>query len=140
MNNSKIHNVREIDPVFQINGKKYVTYLPDSIGQKVQVWGESRLEGKVAVMDLSAQPKGSDLWLFWHIVDRDSIVPFVSPQDEASLYAYIKGPNLIIKLLSGKEDVKFSYYLVGTRIDHKDDGSHLYSDQSIKDYINIDTY
>lgn len=143
MNNQNIINVNKIsvntvDPVFQISGKKYATYFSDMIGQKSEVVGEGRLQGKEIIIDLATQPEGSDLWLFWQIVDSNSIIPFVSPQDEASLYAYMEGSKFVVKLREGKENAKFSFRLIGTRLDFKDKTNHLYEDQDIKTYIDID--
>ena len=137
MNNHKISNVSEIDPVFGIQGKKYVTYMPDSIGQKVEVVGQAQLQGDKITIDLAKQPQGSNLWFFWQIVDRDSIIPFVSPQSNALLYAYINGSKFVVKLRTGERNAKFSYRLIATRLDHAGDTNNLYRDQGVKNYIDI---
>jgi hypothetical protein len=138
MTNHKISNVLEIDPVFGINGKKYVTYMPDSIGQKVEVVGQGQLKGGELVIDLLKEKEGSDLWLFWQATDWKSVVPFVSAQNDALLYAYMDGSKLVIKLRDGKIDAKYSYRLIGTRLDHANDKDNLYGDQGVKSFINID--
>lgn len=138
MNNNKIRNVSEIDPVFGIEGKKYVTYLPDMIGQKVEVVGETQLEAGALIIDLAKQPEGSDLWLFRQVVDRKSIIPFVSSQDNALLYAFIHGSKLVVKLKEGKKDAQFSFRLIGTRLDHALDKDNLYQDQDVAKFIDID--
>ncbi|MFA6437653.1 MAG: hypothetical protein WC242_04870 [Candidatus Paceibacterota bacterium] len=136
--NYKLGNVREIDPVFNIQGKKYVTYLPDSIGQKIEVIGQSQLKKRELTIDLAKQTEGSDLWLFWHAVDLKSVVPFVSSQSNASLYAYMNDSKLIVKSRDGASNAKFSYRLIGTRIDHSGELNNLYSDQNTKNYIDLD--
>ncbi|MBU1046033.1 hypothetical protein KJ616_02850 [Patescibacteria group bacterium] len=138
MGNHKIANVTEIDPVFGIDGKKYVTYMPDSIGQKIEVVGEAQLTGGKLEIDLAGQPEGSDLWLFWQTAYQESIIPFVSPQDNASLYAYIDGSRFIVKLAQGQENTRFSYRLIATRLDHANDQGNLYSDQGVQYFIDID--
>lgn len=138
MDNHKISNVQEIDPVFGIDDKKYVTYMPDEIGQKVYVVGEDQLEGDKRVINLEQQPEGSDLWLFWKAVAHDSVVPFVSAQDSASLYAYMNDSNLVVEKRAGKEKVNFSLRLIGTRIDHADASDNLYSDQEVENYLDIE--
>jgi len=138
MTNHKISNVLEIDPVFGIDGKKYVTYMPDSIGQKIEVVGQGQLKEGELVIDLAKENEGSDLWLFWQASDWKSVVPFVSAQDDALLYAYMDGSKLVIKLRDGKLDAKFSYRLIGTRLDHASDKDNLYSDQGVKYFIDID--
>jgi hypothetical protein len=137
--NYKLRNVREIDPIFNINGKKYTSYLPDSIGQKIEVVGQAKLTGNSLEIDLAKEPEGSDLWLFWQTAYRESIVPFVSAQDNASLYAFIDGSKFIIKLTQGQKDAKFSYRLIATRLDHAGDENNLYSDQTVESFIDIDS-
>ncbi|MCX6738372.1 MAG: hypothetical protein NTY11_03100, partial [Candidatus Parcubacteria bacterium] len=136
----KLKGVREIDPVFNINNKKYTSYLPDSIGQKIEVVGESQLIGDSLELDLAKELEGSDLWLFWQTAYRESIIPFVSTQDNASLYAYIDGSKFIIKLAQGQENSKFSYRLIATRLDHAEDKGNLYDDQTVKSFIDIDSF
>jgi len=130
MNNNKIKNVTEIDPIFIIDEARYSTYMPDMIGQTIEVIGEAVLEGDELVIDFEELTIGSDLWLFWQGAYRASIVPFVSSQSDASLYSYIEDDLFIIKLRSGQKNAKFSYRLIATRIDHKDDIDYLYDDQS----------
>jgi len=136
--NYKFTNVKEIDPIFNIWGKKYTSYMPDFIGQKVEVVGQEKLEGNELVINLAEEPEGSDLWLFWQVVDHESVIPFVSPQDNASLYAYIDGSRFVIKLRQGERDSRFSYRLIGTRLDHADDINNLYNDQAVEHFIDID--
>jgi len=143
MNNQNINNVNKItvntvDPVFKIGEKQYVTYLPDMVGQKTEVVGEAKLEGGELVIDLANQPEGSDLWLFWQVVDRDSIIPFVFPQDDAALYAFIDGSKFVVKLREGKENAKFSFRLIGTRLDHSQNKSNLHPTQDSQIFIDID--
>ncbi len=138
MDSHKITNVSEIDPVFDINDTKYVTYMPDEIGQKVYVVGEDELSGEEKVIDLENQPEGSDLWLFWKVVDHDSVVPFVSAQGSASIYAYMEDSDLIVRKREGA-DVDFSIRLIGTRIDHADTSNNLYHNQEVENYIDIES-
>jgi len=140
MNDGKIHNVNEIDPIFNINGKKYSTYMPDMIGQKIEVVGEARLEGDKLIIDFEKQEEGSDLWLFWQGVYRESVIPFVSPQADAEIYSYIEGSKFIIKLREGERSAPFSYRLIGTRIDHKDDKDNLYGNQDLDGGMDIEDY
>jgi len=138
MMNHKISNVSEIDPVFGIQGKKYVSYMTDMVGQKIEVVGEAELEGDELVIDFEKQEEGSDLWLFWQTVARETIIPFVSSQSDAELYSYIDGSEFIIKLRNGEQNAKFSYRLIGTRLDHVNSTDNLYDDQSVEYFIDID--
>lgn len=63
-------DVGTVDPPYTINGEKYGTFMAGMIGVKDEVMGKvSPSEfveglGYRAIIDLNAQPKGSDLWLF----------------------------------------------------------------------------
>jgi len=133
MLNGKIYNVSEIDPVFDFGGVKYVTYLPDSIGQKIEVVGQAKVNEQL-IIDLENESIGSDLWLFWKAVDKESVIPFVSPQGDFDTYSYISGNDFIIY---GEGIV--SYRLIGTRIDHKGE-DNLYHDQDTKYFIDLNQY
>ena len=137
MSGGKIRNVTEIDPIFSIDDKKYSTYMPDMIRQKIEVVGEAKLEGDELIIDLDSLEEGSDLWLFWQGVYRESTLPFISSQSDADLYSYIDGSNFIIKSRDGEQNAKFSYRLIGTRLDHKDKIDSLYDDQNVKYYIDV---
>ena len=132
----KITNVEEIDPVFGIDDTKYVSYMPDSIGQKVLVVSESKLEGGKKVIDMAEQDKGSDLWLFWQAVAHDTVVPFVSAQGPASLYAKMEDSKLVVEKINGEDNVEFSLRLIGTRLDHTET-DNLYHDQDVENYLDI---
>jgi hypothetical protein len=131
--------VNTVDPVFKINNKKYATYFSDMIGQKAEVVGEAELEGNELVIDLARQPEGSDLWLFWQIVDPNSVIPFVSPQDDASLFASLDGSQFVVKLREGVEKARFSYRLIGTRLDYASNPESFFVDQRVETYIDIDS-
>ena len=88
---------------------------------------------------LAKETEGSNLWLFWQTAYRESIIPFVSVQDNALIYAYIDGSKFIIKLTQGQENAKFSYRLIATRLDHAEDKDNLYDDQSVEYFIDIDS-
>ena len=129
--------VTSIDPVFQINGRQYVTYVPDTIGQKVELVGQAQLTNGEWSIDLSGQKENSDLWLFYQIVKPETIIPLVSSQSSASLYAYMDGANLVVKLKDGDPQAKFSYQLTASRIDQKTDYITPETDSSV--YIDVDS-
>jgi hypothetical protein len=127
-----------LDPIYKINDKKYATYVSDMVGLKAEVIGEKEFKGNSLIIDLENQKEGSDLWLFYSIVKKDNIIPFVSSQSPVSLYGYIEGSKFIIKTIGENiNNVKFSYRLVGERIDNvaKD---NLADDQNISMYTDID--
>jgi len=118
LNANKI-TANQIDPVFKIDGKKYVTFAAEIVGSKVLVVGQGKLNKGVWKKDLSQQKQGSDLWLFYNIAKPDSIIPFVFPQQPANLYGYIKGSEFRVELKDGSPQAKFSYLLIGERIDYQ---------------------
>ena len=143
LNNTNISGVNKIsvntvDPVYKINDKRYVTYMPDMIGLKTEVVGEAQTENGVLVIDLAKQPEGSDLWLFYNIVKEETIIPFVSSQSNAQLYAHIEGSKFIIIVRGGDPNAKFSYRLIGTRKDYKQK-DNLLKDPEVSTFIDIDS-
>jgi hypothetical protein len=143
LNNTNISGVDKIsaniiDPVYKIDGEKYVTYVPDMIGLKAEIVGEGQTKDGKLIIDLAEQKEGSDLWLFWNIVKHDSIIPFVSPQSAADLYAYMDGSKLVVEVREGDKNAKFSYRLVGTRLDYED-SDNLLKDETVSNYIDIDS-
>ena len=129
--------VNQIDPVYKIKDKKYVTYMPDMVGQKLEVVGEGKTQNGIFEVDLAKQKEGSDLWLFYNVVEEKTIIPFVSSQSDASLYAYINGSKFVVKVREGNKNAKFSYRLIGTRKDYQKTDNLLKEDASI--YIDIDS-
>ncbi|RKZ34138.1 hypothetical protein DRQ33_02800 [bacterium] len=107
----------QVDPIVQINGKQYVTWMAEAIGMWIETIGVGRLSGSAYKVDIAAQPEGSDLWLFYNVVAESTIVPFVTPQDDAYLIARMEGSVLIVKALSGDGEARFSFRLAGKRRD-----------------------
>ena len=107
----------KVDPVIEIAGKQYATYCWDGVGLRTDVVGEGQLENGVFELHLAQQPEASDLWLFYNVVAENTIVPFVTPQDEAYLMARMEGPVLIVKAISGDMNARFSFRLSAKRID-----------------------
>ncbi len=79
--------VTTIDPLYEIGGAKYATYVPNSIGQTTSVSGKLNLlksdfdnqevgfpagnptsQILTAALDFSGAGRGSDLWLFWQTI------------------------------------------------------------------------
>lgn len=102
LNNQNITGVNKltvttIDPIYLINGRKYATYVSDTIGLKMEVYGKAKLsastkyqapstkskkclefgtcdlefgggDGYEYVIDFNKLAIGSDLWLFWQTI------------------------------------------------------------------------
>lgn len=119
--------VATIDPVYEIAGKKYSTYVSDTIGLKMEAYGKARLTkaGNTYryALELSDAPRGSDLWLFWHTIDEgkdlEDISLSLTPEGgKASLWYKIEAQNKRV-MIYGDAPVKFSYHLVAPRHDTK---------------------
>ncbi|RKZ31327.1 hypothetical protein DRQ33_07170, partial [bacterium] len=114
-------SANSIDPVLKIDGELYRTWTLDMVGQRTEVVGQARLNAKgFWEVDLATSPKASDLWLFWRAVHPTTIIPFVTPQGPANLYAYMEGSKFIVKSLNQEPNVKFSYRLIAVRYDFRD--------------------
>jgi len=134
-------SVNTIDPIFKINNKKYASYVPDVIGKKVEVIGVGKLTDGRWEIDLANQEDSSDLWLFYNIVKRDTIIPFISPQDKADLYGYLDETKFVVELKDGGKEARFSYFLIGERID-SEQGENVLSEEEaekIGTYIDVDS-
>ncbi len=107
----------QIDPIVQIEGEQYVTWMSEGIGMLMETAGSATLANGIYAVDLAAQPRGSDLWLFYNVVAENSIIPIITPQDRAYLIAYMEGSILKVEALSGNENARFSYLLKGKRRD-----------------------
>jgi len=110
-------DAKTVDPVIEIGGAQYATYCWDGVGQRTEFVAEGKLIDGEYRIDLAKQAKASDMWLFYNVVVENSIVPFVTPQDEVYLMARMEGSVLYVKAIWGKQDARFSIRLSGVRID-----------------------
>jgi hypothetical protein len=119
--------VATIDPVYEIAGKKYATYVSDTIGLKMEAYGKARLTKAGStyryVLELGDAPRGSDLWLFWHTIDEGKELGNISlsltPEGgRANLWYEIEPQNKRVTVY-GDAPVKFSYHIVAPRHDAK---------------------
>ncbi|MBN2543901.1 hypothetical protein JXI42_13670, partial [bacterium] len=136
-------DVKKIDPVVQINDKQYATWVWEGIGLRTDVVGEGKLVNGIFEIDLAQQPEASDLWLFYNVVAENTIIPFVTPQDDAYLTAKMEGSLLRVKALSGDMTAKFSYRLSGKRIDMVAPAEEINRrdpNDKAKVFINVDDY
>ena len=113
-----------IDPLFNIGGKTYATYVPSIIGVKEEITGMAATmqqgdEFKF-IIDFNKEENGSDLWVWGNIIDfsKENIDVIATPYgDFANIYYYIEDNKIIF--VSDKE-VEFSYRLTGKRFDHEE--------------------
>ncbi|MFA6145736.1 MAG: hypothetical protein WC697_00180 [Patescibacteria group bacterium] len=123
INNVYKLTVATIDPVYEINGKKYATYAASIAGGvKEEYTGKAKLfeiknQEYEYIIDFDKIEKGSDLWVWRKAVDfsRDNVDILITPYGEsADIYYLIEGNKIIIR---GDKPVEFSYRLTGKRFD-----------------------
>ena len=120
--------VTTIDPLYEINGKKYATYVASIAGGvKEEYSGKAKLSLNSKfqipnskyeyVIDFDKMEKDSDLWLWRKVIDfsKDNVEVLITPYGEsADIYYLIEGNKIIIR---GDKPVEFSYRLTGKRFD-----------------------
>ena len=135
-------NVGEIDPVFDIDGEKYSTYVPDIAGGlTTQTFGKANLSfnqesGKYEyIICFDALEKGSDLWLFGKTTDfgkeMENLTVLLTPEKETANLYYQLDPKENQLIIFGEKPVTFSYFLSAPRIDHKKHLDNLAEDQDL---------
>jgi len=109
-----------IDPVFDIGGNKYSTYVPSMTGVKEETVGVvNPIEGKY-IIDFNNLKEGSDFWLFYRVTDFgenwDKLVVFVSGEGSGKVW-YRK--NLLENQLVfySENSIPISYRLTAPRFD-----------------------
>ena len=122
-----------IDPLYDIDGKKYATYGSDTIGVKTELFAKGKLisndefrmtneSGKYSyIIDFAKAERGSDLWLFWQTVkegnDMKDVTLTLTPEGgKAALWYELRASKKQI-VVYGDEAVTFSYHLVAPRHD-----------------------
>ncbi|MEW6617218.1 MAG: hypothetical protein AB1333_02245 [Patescibacteria group bacterium] len=122
--------VSTIDPLYEIEGKKYSTYASAIAGGvKEEYVGRGKLE-QIAIgnwqmaIDFSKVERGSDLWVWYKAIEfsKDNVEVLATAYDVPISIAYtIEGQKIIFKA-NNKErmangEIEFSYRLVGKRFD-----------------------
>lgn len=148
--------VTTIDPVFEIEGGQYATYMADNIGVEVQEAGIFNLGrydiiGSSAVykyvVDFDNLKKGSDLWLFANTVDwgdrMKNLTVILTPDFSGNVW-YEKDSERNRIIVFGRSDdirkseVEVSYRLLAPRIDKDKWGNE--PEESIKKPIKVSEY
>lgn len=117
--------VSTIDPVYEIAGKKYATYVSDTIGLKMEAYGKVLAspngKGYSATLDFGRAAVGSDLWLFWHTVKEgkymQDVVLTLSPEGTDARVWYDLRPEEKQIVIYANKSAKVSYHLVAPRHD-----------------------
>ncbi len=113
--------VNTIDPVYEIDGEKYATYVSDFAGGvRTETSGIIVLGGSFKhVIDFDNLEKGSDLWLFWQTSNQDinNLIVILTCGFDGKAW-YDKEKNKLI-ILTDKEG-ELSYRLTMPRKDDKE--------------------
>ena len=114
-------NVTTIDPIYEIDGKKYATYVADfSGGVRMETAGVLQIpQNKEVSISFNSLEKGSDLWLFWQASNKDisKLVIILTPSFNGKVW-YEKQSNSI-KIFTDQPG-EVSYRLTMPRNDAKD--------------------
>ncbi|MBI2633624.1 MAG: hypothetical protein HYW78_04580, partial [Parcubacteria group bacterium] len=157
MNSQNIQNVNKltvstIDPVYEIDGKKYATYVNDSIGIKSQLYGKEKftdciVEVKTSsarcnyAIDFKNATEGSDLWLFKKTSDfgekMENIVVILTGSKEVRNITYeINEKSSMIHIYATVTyspqmyKPEFSYELIAPRYDWKKWGNRTVDEEA----------
>jgi len=108
------------DPVYNINGVKYATYLPGmSGGVKEEVSGTVILNSNY-VIDFKKQEIGSDLWLFYQVTDFgqnwEKLQVILTPGFNGNVW-YTKDPTSKTLTIHGSQAGEVSYRMTANRYD-----------------------
>jgi hypothetical protein len=130
-------DVGTIDPIFDIDGKKYATYMTDFAGgTRVETSGVLKLENtsinqhqSAFMIDFDELKEDSDLWLFWQVSNKNinDLTVLLTPGFEGKVW-YEKNGNKII--IYGDRAGEVSYKFLAPRFDYQKWGN-LTEDQNL---------
>ena len=144
-------DVGTVDPIFDIDGKKYATYMADFAGgTRIETSGVLKIENwKLEIggtryqytIDFDEVEAGSDLWLFWQASNKDinDIAVLLTPGFDGKVWYEKKGNAIIIQ---GDPEVQasldygagrageVSYRLSAPRVDYEN-WKNLSADQGL---------
>jgi len=117
-----------VDPVYNIDGTKYATYGLSSVGVWEEVIGVAQLtadgDSYSYTVDFGAAEEGSDLWLFYSIIDQDmgSMSVLLTPGSDSNVW-YVKEPENSRLVFYSNAPTEVSYRLSSPRFDHEEWGN-----------------
>ncbi len=117
-------NVGTIDPIFEIKGEKYASYVSDYAGgTRIDTTGIFIMEDKQdeifkKAVNFDDQEKGSDIWLFWQASNRNmgDVAVILTPSFEGDVW-YEKKENRIE--IYSQEQGEISFRFSAPRFDHE---------------------
>jgi hypothetical protein len=131
MGNNNITNVNKmtvntIDPLYNINGEKFATYMAAMTGVKEETTGKVDLTCQdsqcVKIIDFDDVEKGSDLWLFYQVTDFgknwDNLVVLLTPEGKNNVWYEVNSDKNQL-LIYGENEGRVSYRLTAPRFDHQ---------------------
>jgi len=137
-------NATTIDPLYSINNVNYSTFAASISGgvkeeyvDKIMINKEIKVSGVKqyeAVVDFNSEPVGTDLWVWYRVVDfnKNNVEVLITPYGNfAQTYYLINNNKLIFRSSS---PVEISYRLIGRRFDWRQWPTKPF-DQTEKGYI-----
>ncbi|MDD5625891.1 MAG: hypothetical protein PHG83_01850 [Patescibacteria group bacterium] len=112
--------VSTIDPVYEIDGIKYATYVSDFAGGvRTETTGVIKIQNTKYEIDFDNLKTGSDLWLFWQSSSKnlDDTVVMLTPNFNGKVWYEKSGNQLTIY---GDQFGEISYRLTAPRKDYQD--------------------
>ena len=120
-------NVGTVDPVYNIDGVKYATYMAGMVGIKEETTGKLTTDeyipgvGYKHTIDFKAEAQGSDLWLFSNATDIKNniakLVVLLSPSDNTRVWYDINESQYTISIYSTRP-TNVSYRFTAPRFDY----------------------
>ncbi|MBI2066174.1 hypothetical protein HYT60_01565, partial [Candidatus Woesebacteria bacterium] len=120
-------DVGTVDPVYNIDGVKYSTYMAGMVGVKEETTGKVTTSeylpglGYKTTIDFKSEPDGSDLWLFSRATDLknniDKLVVLLSPSDNTRVWYDINKSLYTLSIYSSLP-TEISYRLTAPRFDY----------------------
>jgi hypothetical protein len=122
------------DPVYNIGGVRYATYLPGmSGGLKEEVTGTVTLNSN-HVIDFKNLAVGSDLWLFYQVTDfgekMENLQIFLTPSFNGNVW-YTKDPVAKTLTIHGSQAGEVSYRMISNRFDWRGYSDNLAKTESM---------
>ena len=114
--------VGTVDPLFDIQGNKYATFLPGMTGVKEETTGVVQLTKREYIIDFDELEQGSDLWVFYHVTDFgenwNKLAVLLSAEGPGEVW-YKKEPTNNQLIIYGENANSVSYRLTAPRFDWK---------------------
>lgn len=116
-------NAGTIDPLYNIGGTRYATYLPGMTGTvREEAVGTVTLRSREAVVDFDELTRGDALWVFYQVTDFgprwDNLVVQLTPNTNGTVW-YEKDVLRNRLIIKGEKGGEVSYRLSAPRFDHE---------------------